>query len=96
MSHVRTRGTLLGTQRGLEELAAAAEAHARGPGVSVIHTLAAGNCRLTVDDVDDAVSTLSELANSTAATNGARRHARAVRNRLTSLRHVAPLIVAAT
>lgn len=94
MSIVRTRRTVLGTQRGLGELATAAAVHARGPGVSVIHALAVGNCRLTVGDVDDAVSTLSELANNTTAANGARRHARAVRNRLTSLRRVAPLVVA--
>jgi hypothetical protein len=91
MIHVHAGATLLGTRDGLARLAAQAAMYSRGPGVDIVHTLADGVGTLTRDDIDDAVATLTELAQNTAARDNNRQYARVVRDRLADLRHAAPI-----
>ncbi|MFI6587481.1 hypothetical protein [Embleya sp. NPDC050493] len=88
---IRAGDTDLGDHTSLKLLAGEAAMHSRGPGVTVLYSLASGRGRLTADDVDQAVAALEELAANTAARDGVRGHARALRTRLADVRGATPI-----
>ncbi|MFJ8746660.1 hypothetical protein ACIRL2_45895 [Embleya sp. NPDC127516] len=90
---IRADDTDLGDRTSLNLLAAEAAMYSRGPGVTVLHTLAAGRGRLTEGDVDQALATLDELAANIAARDGVRghAHAHALRTRLADVRGATPI-----
>jgi hypothetical protein len=88
---IRAGDTDLGDHTSLKLLAGEAAMHSRGPGVTVLHTLAGGRGRLATGDVDHALATLDELAANPAARDGVRGHARALRARLADVRGATPI-----
>ncbi|GCD99757.1 hypothetical protein [Embleya hyalina] len=91
---IRAGDTDLGDRTSLALLANEAAMHSRGPGVTVLYTLASGRGRLTTADIDQALATLDELAAATAARDGVRTHARALHTRLAELRGTTPIDLA--